>query len=62
MDNGVYHIMNEKTTSQIDTSKKVCYYCKQPAIIIINKYYYCAPCGLDRQRGVRRNGLAKNKR
>ena len=50
MDDTGYHKMQENTTSQIDTSKKVCYDCKKPAIIIINKYYYCAPCGLDRQK------------
>jgi len=62
VDNGVYHIMSEKTTSQIDTSKKVCYDCNKPAIIIINRYYYCATCGLHRQHGGILYGLAKNKR
>ena len=38
--------MTEKTIRQIDTPTKLCYDCDSKAIIIINKKYYCADCGL----------------
>ena len=41
-----YHKMTEKPSRHIDTSIKLCYYCDSKAIIIINKKYYCADCGL----------------
>ena len=38
--------MAEKPSRQIDTPIKLCYNCDSKAIIIINKKYYCADCGL----------------
>ena len=43
-----YHKMTEKTTSHIDTRTKVCYTCSRKAIIVIDKTYYCANCGLQK--------------
>ncbi len=40
--------MTEKTTSHIDTRTKVCYTCSRKAIIVIDKTYYCANCGLQK--------------
>ena len=45
-DRTLYHIMTEKPSRQIDTPTKLCYDCDSKAIIIINKKYYCADCGL----------------
>ena len=38
--------MTEKPSRHIDTPIKLCYDCDSKAIIIINKKYYCADCGL----------------
>jgi hypothetical protein len=38
--------MTDKPSRQIDTPIKLCYSCDSKAIIIIQKKYYCADCGL----------------
>jgi len=35
-------------TSQIDADK-ICYICSKKSVIVINKIYYCAECGLLKQ-------------
>ena len=49
MDNTGYHKMEQKTTSHIDASKKVCVKCKADAVVIEDKTYYCAECMLIKQ-------------
>ena len=45
-----YHIFMKKSITQIDTSVKLCYICNKKAVVIIYNTYYCADCGLLKQK------------
>tara|TARA_B100000214_G_C23415034_1_gene377826 strand:- start:2 stop:175 length:174 start_codon:yes stop_codon:yes gene_type:complete len=53
----------EKYSIQIDTSIKICYDCKSKAVIVIEKKYYCATCGLHKStKGLNGQGNKTSKR
>ena len=43
-----YHRLNQKSMRQVDESVKLCYQCDSKAVIVVNKKYYCATCGINK--------------